>query len=223
MADASSSKDAVSTADKHAAGGYVAAAAQLILLIITVIPLLVPVPTNVNIVLTASLCVFVGSWRSVKSTPPSESMSKKVRASRAWQKFPYDDNKQSPTNLYYCVSQDALKFPLIGSAVLVGLFCLFKFLPKDLVNAVLTAYFVLLGTFAITAAMLPFIDAVVPKRLRERSFEYKQFSMPYFCKVWGCMDGHCVAYVQCFTDGCRMRCSCCRRSPLIFRPQSQNA
>jgi minor histocompatibility antigen H13 len=79
--------------------------------------------------------------------------------------------------------QDALKFPLIGSAVLVGLFCLFKFLPKDLVNAVLTAYFVLLGTFAITAAMLPFIEPLVPKRLRERSLEYKQFSMPYFCKV----------------------------------------
>ncbi len=53
-------------------------AAQLLLLIVTVLPLFVPVPTNANIVLTASLCVFVGSWRSVKSTPPAESMSKKV-------------------------------------------------------------------------------------------------------------------------------------------------
>ena len=79
--------------------------------------------------------------------------------------------------------QDALKFPLIGSAVLVGLFCLFKFLPKDLVNAVLTAYFVLLGTFAITAATLPMVEAVLPRKLRTRSFELKKFSIPYICKV----------------------------------------
>lgn len=82
-----------------------------------------------------------------------------------------------------CAPQDALKFPIMGSAVLMGLFCLFKFLPKDLVNAVLTAYFVLLGTFAITATMLPFIEALLPRRLRERSFEYKHFTMPCFCKV----------------------------------------
>ncbi len=80
-------------------------------------------------------------------------------------------------------SQDALKFPLIGSAVLVGLFCLFKFLPKDLVNAVLTAYFVLLGTFAITAAMLPFVEVLVPHKLRAKTFEVKKFTISYLSKV----------------------------------------
>ena len=85
MADVANSRDAVPTTNKPAAGAYVAGAAQLILLITTVLPLLVPLPTNVNIVLTASLCVFVGSWRSVKSTPPSESMSKKVPGSVVWQ------------------------------------------------------------------------------------------------------------------------------------------
>lgn len=79
--------------------------------------------------------------------------------------------------------QDALKFPLIGSAVLVGLFCLFKFLPKDLVNAVLTAYFVLLGTFAITAATLPFVEALLPRNLRSKSFEVKKFTISYISKV----------------------------------------
>lgn len=39
-------------------------------------------------------------------------------------------------------SQDALRFPLIGSAVLLGLFIVFKLFNKDLVNALLTAYFV---------------------------------------------------------------------------------
>lgn len=67
--------------------------------------------------------------------------------------------------------------------MLVGLFCLFKFLPKDLVNAVLTAYFVLLGTFAITAATLPFVKALVPKKLRSRSVEIKKLSVPYVSQV----------------------------------------
>lgn len=72
--------------------------------------------------------------------------------------------------------------------MLVGLFCLFKFLPKDLVNAVLTAYFVLLGTFAITAAMLPFVEALVPRKLRTKSFEVKKFTISYISKVsmWLC-------------------------------------
>ena len=42
-----------------------------------------------------------------------------------------------------------MRFPLIGSAVLFSLFLLFKFLPKDLVNTVLTAYFVFLGILAL--------------------------------------------------------------------------
>ena len=39
-------------------------------------------------------------------------------------------------------AQDALKFPLIGSAVLLGLFVVFKLFDRDLVNLLLTAYFV---------------------------------------------------------------------------------
>jgi minor histocompatibility antigen H13 len=79
--------------------------------------------------------------------------------------------------------QDALKFPFIGSAVLVGLFALFKFLPKDLVNAVLTAYFVVLGTFAITAASLPLIEGLLPTQLQTRTFALKKLRIPYLSKV----------------------------------------
>lgn len=64
-------KDAIS-------GGYIAICAQAALLVATVLPLVMAVPANLNIVLTASLCVFVGCWKSVKATPPAESMSQKV-------------------------------------------------------------------------------------------------------------------------------------------------
>jgi hypothetical protein len=48
------------------------------LALLSLLPLVVHVPTNLNIVLTAVLTVWVGSWRSVKPEPPAEAMSKKV-------------------------------------------------------------------------------------------------------------------------------------------------
>lgn len=45
-------------------------------------------------------------------------------------------------------NEHAMRFPLVGSAMLLSLFLLFKFLSKDLVNAVLTCYFFVLGIIA---------------------------------------------------------------------------
>eukprot|EP00803_Ostreobium_quekettii_P006669 evm.model.scf_192EXC.1 EVM.evm.TU.scf_192EXC.1 scf_192EXC:40115-43796(+) len=114
-------------------------------------PLAVQVPPELNIVVTAGLTVYVGSWRSVKTQLPAESMTKK----------------------------DAMRFPVIGSAVLLGLFVLFKFLPRDLVNAVLAMYFVVLGTVAITAFFVPFILPLFPKSLRDKNVGLKPFRIPY--------------------------------------------
>jgi len=46
--------------------------------------------------------------------------------------------------------EHAMRFPLVGSAMLLSLFLLFKFLSKDLVNAVLTSYFIVLGIVALS-------------------------------------------------------------------------
>jgi hypothetical protein len=83
--------------------------AHIAMVVLGLIPLLVHLNTNFNIVATASLAVYAGSWRSVKPTPPTESMTKK----------------------------EAMRFPLVGSCVLFGLFLCFKFLPKELVNGLL--------------------------------------------------------------------------------------
>lgn len=53
--------------------------ALLVLAVLTVLPLFVYVPVSFNVVITASVCVFVGCWRSVKEEPPADSMSQKVR------------------------------------------------------------------------------------------------------------------------------------------------
>lgn len=47
-------------------------------------------------------------------------------------------------------NEHAMRFPLVGSAMLLSLFLLFKFLSKDLVNAVLTCYFFVLGIAALS-------------------------------------------------------------------------
>lgn len=112
-------------------------------------PLVVNVDPNLNVVLTACLTVFVGCYRSVKPTPPTETMSK----------------------------EHAMRFPLVGSAMLLSLFLLFKFLSKDLVNAVLTCYFFVLGIAAFAATLLPAIKRFLPEKWNE---DLVIWHFPYF-------------------------------------------
>ncbi|KAJ6819385.1 signal peptide peptidase 1-like isoform X1 [Iris pallida] len=124
-------------------------AANLALLGLTLAPLVLNVDPNLNVILTASLTVYVGCYRSVKPTPPSETMS----------------------------NEHAMRFPLVGSAMLLSLFLLFKFLSKDLVNAVLTGYFFVLGIIALSATLLPSIKRFLPKRWNEDVIIWRA---PYF-------------------------------------------
>lgn len=118
--------------------------AHLLLLLLTFLPTVVYIPYSVNIVLHAALTVYVGSWRSVKEGAPSEQMTKK----------------------------DAMRFPIVGSCVLFGLFLLFKFLPKALVNALLASYITILGAFVIVATLEPFVNPLFPERLRNKVLHF---------------------------------------------------
>ncbi|KAI5074677.1 hypothetical protein GOP47_0010638 [Adiantum capillus-veneris] len=106
---------------------------------LSIAPLFIPVDPNWNCVLTACLAVFVGCKRSVKDAPPSETISK----------------------------EHAIRFPFIGSAVLFSLFLVFKFLPKELVNRILAAYFFCLGVLAFSATILPYLEPILPKKFKE--------------------------------------------------------
>ncbi|CAA7403257.1 unnamed protein product [Spirodela intermedia] len=124
-------------------------AANIALAGLVLAPLIVKVEPNVNVILTACLTVYVGCYRSVKPTLPSETMSK----------------------------EHAMRFPLVGSAMLLSLFLLFKFLSKDLVNAVLTCYFFVLGIIALSATLLPAIKRFLPETWNEGLIIWR---MPYF-------------------------------------------
>ncbi|XP_058079551.1 signal peptide peptidase-like isoform X1 [Magnolia sinica] len=126
--------------------------ANLALAGLTLAPLIIKVDPNLNVILTACLTVYVGCYRSVKPTPPSETMS----------------------------NEHAMRFPLVGSAMLLSLFLLFKFLSKDLVNAVLTCYFFMLGIIALSATLLPAIRRFLPKHWNENLIVWH---FPYFRSV----------------------------------------
>ena len=117
--------------------------AHLVLIALAVAPLFTPVDTNCNILGTATLAVFAGAFRSVRPVAAgnTESMTK----------------------------QDAMRFPLIGSVVLFSFFLLFKFLPKDLVNKLLTGYFVLIGIFALTGTLAPVAAVPMPRAMSTRT------------------------------------------------------
>lgn len=127
-------------------------AANIALAGLTLLPLVLKVDPNVNVILTACLTVFVGCYRSVKPTPPTETMS----------------------------NAHAMRFPLVGSAMLLSLFFLFKFLSKDLVNAVLTSYFVVLGILALSATLLPAISRFLPTKWND---DVIHWHFPYFRSV----------------------------------------
>ena len=67
--------------------------------------------------------------------------------------------------------------------MLCGLFALFKFLPKELVNRVLSLYFVALGALACTATVAPFVARLLPRSLRGRAWEVKQLTIPVVLTV----------------------------------------
>jgi hypothetical protein len=54
--------------------------AHAALVLLSVAPLFVPVDTNLNVIATATLTVYIGCRRSVKPEPPEDSMSQKVRS-----------------------------------------------------------------------------------------------------------------------------------------------
>lgn len=49
-----------------------------VLVLNALVPLVVTYPSNINVIVTASVCVFCGCWRSVKPEPPADAMTKKV-------------------------------------------------------------------------------------------------------------------------------------------------
>eukprot|EP00882_Tetradesmus_deserticola_P009304 GHRQ01009815.1.p1 GENE.GHRQ01009815.1~~GHRQ01009815.1.p1 ORF type:complete len:374 (+),score=132.59 GHRQ01009815.1:811-1932(+) len=129
--------------------------AHVLLLVLSLLPTVVYIPYSLSVVLHAALTVYVGSWRSVKAEPPQESMT----------------------------HRDAMKFPIVGSCVLFGLFLCFRYIPKWLVNLLLSGYITLLGAFAINAVTLPFVNQLFTEATRRKVLKLPSFpAVPFVSK-----------------------------------------
>lgn len=69
-------------------------------------------------------------------------------------------------------SKDALMFPLTASAMLFGLYLLFRFFGKEYINYLFSLYFVALGTYAVWGASTPVLERFCPKPLCEKQFHF---------------------------------------------------
>jgi len=65
--------------------------------------------------------------------------------------------------------ESAWAFPFIGSAVLFGLYILFKVFSKEYINLLMTAYFVLFGIAALTASISQLLDIILPYSKKNRT------------------------------------------------------
>lgn len=70
-------------------------------------------------------------------------------------------------------TEQAWKFPFIGSAVLFGLYVLFKVFSKEYINMLLTGYFLFLGILAVTATLKPLFMPLFAKPIVPKKFSWK--------------------------------------------------
>jgi minor histocompatibility antigen H13 len=102
--------------------------AIVILVTLTVLSLYIDIPVSFQVTIHTILLVYLGCVYSSKI---------------------YDVSKER--EIETMKQKDAWLFPIFGSAVLFGLFMLFKFFDKDLVNKLFHVYFSVIGAYSVSA------------------------------------------------------------------------
>jgi len=72
-----------------------------------------------------------------------------------------NEEKQKEREKETISSDDAKMFPIYGSVVLFGLYLLFRFLPKEYINLILSLYFSVLGIAALANMLHPLVSPLL--------------------------------------------------------------
>ena len=124
-----------------------------------VIPQFTLIHPYLHLLIMAPLLVFIGCQRAlVEASKGKESQMETVS------------------------KKDAMQFPLIGSAVLFGLYLVIKFVKKEYLDALLNMYFALLGSLSIHACVCPPLSAALGMD------KLKQFKFSIHWKRWKARD-----------------------------------
>ena len=98
----------------------------------------------------ASVCVYTGSLWSLQTPVKTRQLRKEAGLPER-----DEEDESESVNAESLSSEDAWMFPVIGSAVLLGLYVLFKMFDKELINMLLGAYFAVAGTYAVAMVREP--------------------------------------------------------------------
>jgi len=72
------------------------------------------------------------------------------------------DKRRRYTDSDALTSKDAYMFPLLASCVLFSMYMMFKLFPKEYVNMLMTAYFLVFGLIAVGTTLSPVVARVLP-------------------------------------------------------------
>jgi len=84
----------------------------------------------------------------------------------------------NPTAFESITSKDAYMFPLVGSSFLFGLYVLFKYFAADMINLLLSTYFMILGVGGVINVLAPIFKTFIPYNyVKQKPFTLR-FNIP---------------------------------------------
>ena len=126
-----------------------------VIFVMTALAFFVTVPITVNMAIFPLAIIYIGSVKSVMLLI-REKISKTDFSSEA--------------NIEVMGKKEAMKFPVIGSAMLLGLYLMIKFFGKGVVNILLLVYFTIGGVESIEELL----DTYATKGMKESMEELKK-------------------------------------------------
>ncbi|GAB5587639.1 hypothetical protein Unana1_02539 [Umbelopsis nana] len=117
----------------------------------------------------AFLPIYVGSFESLKGIKRPKNAAPRKKSQN-----PLEDSDSESESITESLSaNDAWMFPVFGSGVLFSLYLLFRFLNKEYINYLLTAYFSILGCAAIAKVGLLIAKTTIPLSVLKHVEKYK--------------------------------------------------
>ncbi|KAJ3022901.1 hypothetical protein HKX48_004945 [Thoreauomyces humboldtii] len=98
----------------------------------------------------ATVPIYLGSWAAIKYPKKPATKGKKRTDDYLHSSDEEDDEEEEEQEFFRF--EDAYMFPVFGSAALLSLYLVFKYLNKEYLNALFTAYFSALGVGAVWQA-----------------------------------------------------------------------
>ncbi|TKY85847.1 hypothetical protein EX895_005388 [Sporisorium graminicola] len=118
--------------------------------------------------------IYFGSFASLKTPKTTRDLLKAAKKKRTSARDADQsgsdtdsdsDSEDDEDALDKVTSSDAMWFPIMGSAVLLGLFLIFKYLNKKYVNLLLSFYFGFVGCLALSQALVSTTRSIVGREL----------------------------------------------------------